>query len=94
MSTYIVTFEVTGRIPFPLDMLRYDSCFPVRGEDAGMIERSFERAQRREVLAELPERCFRVRLEHVGYSPWLPTTGRWESFLWSVDSQTVKAVRS
>lgn len=94
MSTYTITFEVTSRVPFPLDMLRYDSCYPVRGEDAGMIELSLERARRREILDELPDRIFRVRLEHVGRSPWQPTAGRWSSFLWSVDPDTVKAVRS
>ncbi len=29
---------IRGNGPFPIDMLRYDSCYPLREKDAGKIE--------------------------------------------------------
>jgi len=38
MVQYEYKFEVTGKGSFPLDMLRYDSCWPRRQEDVSTIE--------------------------------------------------------
>lgn len=68
----IQEFEVEGRGPFPLDMLRYDGCFPVRGEDATSIGL-------RE--PECYEETRSVRLRTV--RPKL-TEDRWRSFGWKI----------
>ena len=35
-----VTFTVEGSSPFPIDMLRYDLCWPAKADDAAWIPRS------------------------------------------------------
>jgi hypothetical protein len=65
-------FEVAGRGQFPIDMLRYDQCWPKReSEDAMGIERSFRND---------PGILRQVTLR--GLHP--PTVGRWESFGWKI----------
>lgn len=66
-------FTVEGRGSFPIDMLRYDSCWPAReGSDSFEIEASFR------PRSGTGKR--KVRL--VGTRE--PTIGRWESFGWKV----------
>lgn len=63
-------FVVEGAGAFPFDMLRYDSCWPVReGYDSGKLEREC-RERRRVLLATSYEGS--------------PTPRRWESFMWKV----------
>lgn len=58
---------ITGRGAFPIDMLRYDTCWPVSSEDASKIRRSIE---------DVPHRwSIRVTTSRRGF-----TDGRWESF--------------
>lgn len=63
---------VEGRGIFPLDMLRYDNCFPARQEDVSLIEHN--RDQRQIELASVRDRL------------WDATEGRWASFGWPVVS--------
>ena len=63
-------FTVTGSLAFPIDMLRYDRCWPESGADAAEIEASLSRSERR---------SFTVRLVSINY----PTPARWDSFCWS-----------
>ena len=84
MAMYAICFEVEGRGEFPLDMLRYDQCHPARADDAAVI--GYTRTER----TLRGNGASRVRLTH--YAPrrsWLPTSGRWSSFLWSVDPQSL-----
>ena len=37
MTAYIQRFQVTGRMAFPIDMLRYDACYPDSERDAAII---------------------------------------------------------
>lgn len=67
-------FTVTGRMPFPTDMLRYDACYPADTESASQITASIRHEG--ETLAD----SFTVTL--LGASP--PTRGRWQSFRWTV----------
>jgi len=70
MTTYY-RFTVMGNSDFPLDMLRYDACWPCAPESIeGMAYRRHEhRAEIRTVeLKSLRE----------------PTAGRWASFMWKV----------
>lgn len=80
MRPYRITFTVTGSGRFPLDMLRYDACYPVTSSDVQRIEDTSD------VRAGNVEG---IRLAHVGERTWLPTDGRWRSFLWSVDPQSI-----
>lgn len=66
----IVRFVVEGSGEFPIDMLRYDSCFPSKESESRGIA-----SDRRDLR--------RVTLEHRG-SGQAPTIGRWKSFLWNV----------
>ena len=64
-------FRVTGSSTFPIDMLRYDRCWPATTEDAVAIGTSLQRDRTR------MERTIHL----VGLRP--PTIGRWQSFMWS-----------
>lgn len=75
-------FTVQGKSRFPIDMLRYDACFPSRSEDAAAIGHydvtSGPTCQHNEELID-------VRL--IRYSETKDpriTVGRWQSFGWSV----------
>lgn len=72
-------FKVQGRGHFPIDMLRYDSCFPYSGTDSGEIQSRLERRPAEGV----------IELGAYHNKNWKPTTGRWDSFLWKVIEHTV-----
>jgi hypothetical protein len=69
----VYTFTVAGNDQFPVDMLRYDLCYPKTETDSHEMERSFrsrERSIRRLTL---------VSSKH-------PTEERWGSFGWAIES--------
>lgn len=72
-----IDFVVEGNGPFPIDMLRYDACYPASVDDAEKIVTHLE--------FHAP---YRVTLRHViskGENPLAkPTRGRWASFGWAV----------
>ena len=70
---YVFTFTVVGRGKFPMDMLRYDECYPRTGADAENIAPVDRPVAREVVLNTVQDR------KH-----WQPTVGRWQSFGWSV----------
>lgn len=75
--TALVTFS--GPTPFPLDMLRYDCCFPARGEDVATITESLERAR----TGNVPDDRLMLAIQVTRYTDsaqpsW--TRGRWQSF--------------
>lgn len=75
-----IEFTVTGAMSFPVDMLRYDTCFPATSEDAVSIvltERSLEQYLERRA----------IRLVKYGSTRAdFATVGRWASFGWKVES--------
>lgn len=71
----IVSFQVEGRGSFPLDMLRYDQCWPAGPEDVAKM--GLDREQRTVKL----NRATHHRLHG-------PTFERWRSFGWSVVPQS------
>lgn len=77
---YRTKFTVTGSMAFPLDMLRYDACFPYDSES----------------VANMDEARGRRSVQLVRYSKYKPTepvtVGRWESFLWYVSDVTIGKV--
>jgi len=64
-------FKVEGCGRFPLDMLRYDAAWPMRGEDVARIESPPEKLKRYSVALLTAVNC-------------TPTTARWNSFGWRV----------
>lgn len=75
MGVVLYRFTVEGPYPFPVDMLRYDRCWPEReGIDTGAIARALDSAIQRR------DRVTLIGLDH-------PTEGRWRSFGWSVISK-------
>lgn len=73
---YQFRYRVTGRVAFPIDMLRYDQSFPASEIDSGKIDRAlhhdFKDGEEIELTTWTENR------------KWSPTERRWESFLWKV----------
>ena len=78
MTKKICIFTVTGPYRFPIDMLRYDCCYPQQQIDTAAIEKS--------LLRERPG-PFKVTLaSQIIYNP---TKDRWASFGWTVTDVTM-----
>lgn len=43
MAQHRIVISVSGRGRFPVDMFRYDHCFPASEADSGLIESTFEK---------------------------------------------------
>ena len=90
MSTFATTFAVTGTLRFPIDMLRYEGCYPVsEHEDSATIVHSLMRE------GEPVPKPYRVAVRKVHNlgKHWRPTAGRWESFGWRVEERSVETTR-
>ena len=72
---HAVKFTVEGTFPFPVDMLRYDRCYPADSESAINITYSnnHESGGLQVTL-----------IARVESKQWKPTEGRWQSFGWKV----------
>ena len=68
--------EVTGRGKFPIDMLRYDQCFPLYNSDT-------------EIMRHPEDELQIVALGHWGASIWTPTEWRWKALRWPVTHHEV-----
>ena len=70
-------FTVIGRGVFPLDMLRYDGCYPKSEKDTVTM--------RTDGLRELTlHKTLNWGTPHELLKVWVPTVGRWNSFGWAV----------
>lgn len=78
MATYRTTFIVQGGGSFPVDMLRYDSCFPYTGSDVSSLLNDERQHVRSVKLCKV----------HDGKQPNL-TPNRWRSFTWSIDLDSI-----
>lgn len=78
-ATFFHEFVVEGSGSFPIDMLRYDSCWPRTEIDSSKITFTGEPLERRQ-----------VELATLTRSPWEPTEGRWASFGWHVVSHSAR----
>ena len=70
------TFTMEGYDAFPLDMLRYDACWPMSQDGIAELHASLdmrERAERRKA-----QKPFKVTLNTIGHV----TTARWSTFGW------------
>ena len=74
-------FTVEGSLPFPIDMLRYDSAVPQDEDDSENILRS--NGGCRPYTGKNPK--YRIKLVRFSYGVY-PTIKRWESFGWNVIS--------
>jgi len=70
------TFTVEGQGRFPIDMLRYDSCYPASESESCKLSESVENGGLAVRRVELACRNDRER--------WTPMAARWESFGWTV----------
>lgn len=70
----IQKFTVRGKLPFPLDMLRYDAAFPRDTDDALAIQATFDPFSG----------PVTVTLNRAARPGTRPTVGRWRSFGWEV----------
>jgi hypothetical protein len=69
-----IEFSVIGISDFPIDMLRYDLCWPASESDSRNIDHSSAIIQR--------QRNHELRIDLKGLKP--PTVARWHSFGWTV----------
>jgi hypothetical protein len=75
----IYEYYATGQGDFPLDMLRYDQCWPTSTDDAfNLLNDDHQCAGQH--LYQSPNRLRSIRLQSYGE----PTIERWSSFGWSV----------
>lgn len=82
MWIHEATIEVYGGYPFPLDMLRYDGCYPARQEDVSAIAGSFDyRLRRQQIETPASSAPLRVQVRRIDdLKARTFTVGRWESF--------------
>lgn len=79
-KTRMFSFTVTGTGLFPLDMLRYDQCWPRTSNDAELIERiNSQYNQYSAATREVQE----IELSGAN-NHGEPTEDRWKSFGWKV----------
>lgn len=76
----VYRFTVEGRMRFPVDMLRYDACYPANNESVTAITDSLDSLRRRENITA----TYKVDLvsQVHGCEP-----ARWASFGWTVTEQ-------
>ena len=87
MDLYEHFFTVWGTAPFPIDMLRYDCCWPATAADSLAIERSVVNRDSQSVVVRLMSRIHRRH--------WRPATDRWRTFGWRItDYSRVGAISS
>lgn len=83
MKIYRHVFTVRGALAFPLDMLRYDACYPHSETDAHEIEGSIRNYGTTAPLTV-------TLVFHSGASKTHPTGERWRSFGWEVVTQNTE----
>jgi hypothetical protein len=72
-----IQITVRGTVPFPLDMLRYDGCFPLSEGDSKLIENSI-------YYEDLNISRTIILLRPHGYKHWTPSYAKWKSYRWEV----------
>jgi hypothetical protein len=79
-------FVVVGIHPFPIDMLRFDGCFPRDEISSNDITSSITQRNGSEKIIRL----VKVHSNRL----WTPTEGRWNSFDWRVVSESIRTERT
>lgn len=78
LTVYPMRFTVEGRGQFPVDMLRYDACWPDSSEDVFALT-----VERGDIEEFTTTRKIHLR-KWATSAKELPTKGRWASFGWRV----------
>jgi len=76
---YITRFTVEGSGPFPLDMLRYDQCYPATQQAVDQILVSMDETR---IIGE--RRQIELFVAHPIRQHHKLTPERWESFGWTI----------
>lgn len=83
---YVTKFNVVGNSSFPMDMLRHDRCCPSTSHDADVITAGgdlFDQDLKTVTLIKYHEAKARPGI----------TEGRWASFSWNVDPNSIETVK-
>ena len=67
---HVISYTLKGRGAFPVDMLRYDACYPATETDSSRI-----------IASHTPHHHNEVEIRVSG---WRCTEARWASFGWKV----------
>jgi hypothetical protein len=78
---YAVVTRARGTTPFPVDMLRYDRCYPLREIDSVTIGANISDPWSRE---NTEDQIFLVKYSEKSDVKGQFTTARWDSFGWLV----------
>jgi hypothetical protein len=82
-KAYYYRVTVAGRVAFPMDMMRYDRCYPANETESYKIAAAIRHDG--DAYHKEPDGSIKVELVAVSRNPrWTPTQGRWESFGWKV----------
>lgn len=86
----IARFTVIGQlVSFPVDMLRYDACYPADQESVTQIADSLDPQVRSEHRAA--GKFFKVRISMpVARKELGPTSARWSSFGWQIEPGSLR----
>lgn len=85
MASYTQRFTVVGKGAFPLDMLRYDYCYPCTSDDAVVIGAEDWNGKGEPRTVELSRT--------IAHSKVTPTEGRWASFGWRLVPGSVRNIK-
>jgi len=81
----VCIFTATGVFPFPLDMLRYDTCYPHQQGDVSEIERSLDP----HLGSSARQQGMQFRVTLASQIIHGPTKDRWTSFGYTVTDVTM-----
>ena len=86
---YAIEFVVEGTGRFPVDMLRYDNCFPSSGNDAEHLRKliSGEYDGKTGIGSSEPYGVCLTKFA-ASKAQATPTDARWRSFGWTVTTKT------
>lgn len=88
---YRQSFIVRGSVSFPIDMLRYDHCFPDTEQDSHQIT---ETINYRDILSKSDDSGWTIVVaRYVDSFSDKPTFDRWRSFCVQVDENTLRTVK-
>lgn len=76
-------FTVCGQGAFPIDMLRYDSCHPHTGEDASVIESTFQHGRYTDGGLRMKSVTL-IRFGDMKTDAQRVEINRWKSFGWNI----------
>lgn len=81
MKSLITDFTVSGYLPFPMDMLRYDSAWPATSSDATTIHNMLSEHGAYDPTGNRITAIVNLRCHGKGS----PTPPRWGSFGWACE---------